>query len=104
MTKKSQYKQKKKKRTFVEKDEVDKQELSFTDCRGTWKKNQTDWIVDLVTFTKKILNGKLHFLCSVRICIVCLHDDCTIGIYNNCCEIIQIIKKGFINTTMLFLE
>ena len=66
--------------------------MSFTDCRGTWKKNQIDWIVDFVTFTEEILNGKLYFLCSVRICIVCLHEDCTIGTYNNCCEIIRIKK------------
>ena len=27
---------------------------------------------DLVTFTEEILNGKLHFLCSVRCCIAAL--------------------------------
>ena len=65
MKEKNQYKQRNKKRTFVEKGDIDKQEMSFTDCRGTWKKNQIDWIVDFVTFTEEILNGKLYFLCSV---------------------------------------
>ena len=29
----------------------------------------TQATVDLLTFTEEILNGKLHFLCSVCVCI-----------------------------------
>ena len=28
---------------------------------------------DLVTFTEEILNGKLHFLCSVSLCSILIH-------------------------------
>ena len=31
--------------------------------------------VDLVTFTEEILNGKLHFLCSVMLLIFMLHSQ-----------------------------
>ena len=39
---------------------------------------------DLVTFTEEILNGKLHFLCSV-----CVSSKCYPNVLNNC----HVIKK-----------
>ena len=41
----------------------------------------TQETADLVTFTEEILNGKLHFLCSVRK-IRCRYSE---GVAQRCC-------------------
>ena len=45
-------------------------------------RNPNEETADLVTFTKEILNGKLHILCSVKHLINSLNNNST-GIFSN---------------------
>ena len=51
--------------------------------------SKCDQIADLVTFTEKILNGKLHFLCSANvrfaerlICVLSFHSRIHLWIFS----------------------
>ena len=46
------------------------------------------FFADLVTFTEKILNGKLHFLCNVIPSVL-------VDVIRNCCRISLVILSEF---------